>query len=74
MERRYHEAPYPGAPITVPCRHCASPNMLDRERIEITNGRSWARCETCEDWFLVRWEDAVALGIAKPVDFDDSTD
>jgi hypothetical protein len=74
VERRYHEPPYPGAPLTVPCRHCARLNALDAGRIEITDGRTWQRCESCEDWFLVRWEDAVRLGIAKPVDADDSAD
>lgn len=68
MERRYREPPYPGAPITVPCRHCAYPNVLTKDHIEITDGRAWAKCQTCEDWFLVRWDDAAALGIVKPLD------
>lgn len=68
MERRYHEPPIPGAPITVPCRHCASPNALEVSRIEISEGRAWSKCTVCDDWFLVRWDDAVALGMVKPVD------
>ena len=74
MERRYQQPPFPGAPLTVPCRHCAMPNRLDANRIEITQGRAWARCETCDDWYLVRWEDAAALGIVKPVDAVDVHD
>lgn len=68
MERRYHEPPRPGAHLVVPCRHCAMPNVLDVNRIEITQGRAWQRCDTCEDWYLVRWDDAVQLGVVKPVD------
>ena len=52
----------------MPCRHCATANVLDADRIEISQGRAWQRCDTCEDWYLVRWEDAVSLGIVKPVD------
>jgi hypothetical protein len=72
VERRYHEPPFPGAPITVPCRHCATLNTLDPNRIEISEGRAWQRCTTCDDWYLVRWDDAVALGIVKPVDAIDA--
>ena len=43
-------------------------NTLEASRIEITQGRAWQKCLTCDDWYLVRWEDAVALGIVKPVD------
>lgn len=68
MERRYHEPPYPGAAIRIPCRHCARLHTLDAARIEITDGRTWQLCESCEEWFLVRWDDAVVLGIVKPVD------
>ena len=72
MERRYHEPPYPGAPLIVPCRHCASANLVVSTRIEITDGRAWAKCDTCDDWYLVRWDDAVSLGIAKPADAIDN--
>ena len=68
MERRYHESPGVGVPIMVPCRHCATPHVLDESLIEISQGRAWQRCDVCEDWYLVRWEDAAALGIVKPVD------
>ena len=68
MERRYHEPAFPGAPVAVPCRHCASMNVLDAGRLEIAAGRAWHRCDVCEEWFLVRWDDAVSLGVARPVD------
>jgi hypothetical protein len=74
VERRYHEPPSSGAPLIVPCRHCASANVLDVRRIEISQGRAWQRCDTCEDWYLVRWEDAAALGVVKPVNAVDATD
>ena len=74
MERRYHEPPPPGLPLAIPCRHCAMPNVLDASQMDITQGRAWAKCGTCEDWFLVRWEDAVALGVVKPVDAIEVTD
>ena len=74
MERRYHEAPYPGAPTTVPCRHCATVNTLDASRIEISQGRAWQRCASCDEWYLVRWEDAAALGLVKPVEVDTGSD
>ena len=50
------------------------PNVLNASQIDITQGRAWAKCGTCEDWFLVRWEDAVALGVVKPVDAIDIAD
>ena len=60
--------------LVVPCRHCATANVLDVDRIEISQGRAWQRCDTCEDWYLVRWDDAVILGIVKPVDAIDGDD
>ena len=74
VERRYHEAPNEGVPLIVPCRHCATPNLLAPDRIEISQGRAWGKCDSCDDWYLVRWEDAVSLGIAKPADAVDTPD
>jgi len=74
VERRYHEPPPAGMHRVVPCRHCATANVLDAARIEISQGRAWQRCDTCEDWYLVRWDDAVTLGIVKPVDAVDVDD
>ena len=74
MERRYHEPPGPGVPIIIPCRHCTTATLLDASRIEISQGRAWQRCDGCEEWYLVRWEDAVALGVAKPADAIDTPD
>lgn len=74
MERRYHENPYPGAPITVPCRHCFRAQQLEASRIEISQGRAWQKCLACEEWYLVRWDDAIALGVVKPADALDHHD
>ena len=74
MERRYHQPPYPGAPLTIPCRHCAFLNEPDPARVEVTEGRAWQRCASCEEWFLVRWDDAASIGVVKPVDVDVPTD
>ena len=74
MERRYHEPPAAGVPIIIPCRHCTAANLLAPDRLDVSQGRAWARCDTCEDWFLVRWDDAAMLGIVKPADAIDTPD
>jgi hypothetical protein len=61
VERRFHpDDPDAGAPC-VPCRHCWEHQPLERDRIDIKEGRAWHRCRVCQDWYLVRWEDAVAV-------------
>jgi hypothetical protein len=38
----------------------------DRERVDIVEARIYYRCPRCEAWFLIRWDDAVALGVVPP--------
>jgi DNA-directed RNA polymerase subunit RPC12/RpoP len=43
------------------------------ERVELDEARAYYRCSRCEATFLIRWDDAVALGVAsqradQPVD------
>jgi len=66
VERRYPGS-HSALPIVTPCRHCAEPQRLEADRVDIHQGRSWYRCVRCEEWFLIRWDDAVALGAAPPV-------
>jgi hypothetical protein len=33
-------------------------------RIEIAHGEAWHRCRSCDEPSPLRWEDAVALGLA----------
>jgi hypothetical protein len=66
VERRYHSSDS-DLPIVTPCRHCASPQTLEAARVDIHQGRSWYRCARCDEWFLIRWDDAVALGAAPPI-------
>jgi hypothetical protein len=66
VERRYPGS-HSALPIVTPCRHCAEPQQLEADRVDIHQGRSWYRCIRCEEWFLIRWDDAVALGAAPPV-------
>lgn len=60
-DRRFERQDGSGAPVVV-CKVCWDRIPLQRERIEIADGRVYYRCQSCEGSFLVRWEDAVALG------------
>jgi len=53
-------------PIYVDCRLCWRRIKLDPDRIEITDGRIVYRCQHCESPFLVRADDADALGVPGP--------
>jgi hypothetical protein len=57
----------PDRPLRAQCRHCNEYQDLRSQRVEVDEGRVWCRCERCDEWFLIRWDDAVALGVAKPV-------
>ncbi len=58
MDRRQEEVT---TPIVVNCRHCLHHQALYAERMELGRRRAWYRCRSCENWFAVRWDDAVAL-------------
>jgi hypothetical protein len=51
-------------PIVVRCRHCSKPQVLAVPRVDASDGQAAHRCVGCEQWFPIRREDAVALGVA----------
>ncbi len=55
-------------PIDAVCRSCWSHIQLLAERVEIIESRAWYHCQRCEQSFLIRWDDAVALGAMRPPD------
>lgn len=61
-DRRY-TGPSEGA--LVPCRSCWTHFRLDRRRIEIIEARAFHRCPSCDALVLIRWKDAVALGVVR---------
>ncbi len=63
VERRYHSDEAEVSTPCVPCRHCWEHQPLDRNRLDLQEGRAWHRCRRCQEWYLVRWEDAVALQV-----------
>jgi hypothetical protein len=48
--------------------------LLKRERVEMVEARAYYRCPECDASFLVRWEDAVALGVVPPGSDPDETE
>lgn len=52
--------------IFINCRLCWRRIKLEPDRIELTNNATAYRCQMCESSFLIRYEDAVALGVAQP--------
>jgi len=60
MERRLPEEERDGF---VPCRVCFATQTLDPARIELVYGHAYFRCPDCGGSTLIRWEDAVALGV-----------
>jgi hypothetical protein len=64
-ERRY-KPHADGDPIDAVCRSCWVHIPLLPERVEIIEGRALYHCQKCEQSFLIRWDDAVALGAMKP--------
>jgi hypothetical protein len=53
------------ATIGVVCRVCWAHVRISRERVELVEGRVYVCCPECTGSFLIRWDDAVALGIAE---------
>jgi hypothetical protein len=45
---------------------------LKPERVEMVDARAYYRCPECDASFLVRWEDAVALGVVPAVENPDA--
>jgi len=66
-ERRY-KPHADGDPIDAVCRSCWAHIQLLAERVEIIESRAWYHCQKCEQSFLIRWDDAVALGAMRPPD------
>jgi len=62
MERRLPDEEREGF---LPCRVCFATQKLDPARIELANGYAYFRCPECGGSTLVRWEDAVALGVVE---------
>jgi hypothetical protein len=65
MDRR---APRETTPIVVNCRHCLHHQALYAARMDLEPRKAWYRCRSCENWFVIRWDDAVALGLAASAD------
>jgi hypothetical protein len=40
---------------------------LSANRVEVRDGKALHRCRACNVWFVIRWDDAVALGVAEPL-------
>jgi len=36
---------------------------LSPARAEVRDGQAYHRCRACNVWFVIRWDDAVALGV-----------
>jgi hypothetical protein len=64
VERRWSDGSQ--LPIVAPCRRCSQPQLLSAARIEVQDGKAMHRCRACNVWFAIRWDDAVALGVAQP--------
>jgi hypothetical protein len=47
------------------CRACRRLQHLAAERVEITTDGAHHRCPFCDEVYPIRWEDAVALGVAR---------
>jgi len=56
-------------PIVAPCRRCSQPQLLSAVRTEVRDGQAYHRCRACNVWFVIRRDDAVALGLV-PADAD----
>jgi hypothetical protein len=65
MERRMNPGPTPPR-VFMNCRLCWERLQLDGARVErLDNGGYAYRCQRCENSFLLRLDDIVALGIAE---------
>jgi hypothetical protein len=61
VERRWNDGSE--MPIVAPCRRCSQPQLLSPARAEVRDGQAYHRCRACNVWFVIRWDDAVALGV-----------
>ena len=48
----------------VVCRVCWTHTKLRAEKIDLVDGRAYQRCPQCDASSLIRWGDAVTLGLA----------
>ena len=48
----------------VVCRVCWTHTHLVVEKIDLADGRAYHRCPQCDASSLIRWVDAMALGVA----------
>jgi len=48
------------------CRLCWKRIKLDPERVEVSNWQIVYRCQLCDSTFLIRTDDAIALGVQPP--------
>ena len=60
-----HTPATPELGVVVVCRVCWTHTNLAAEKIDLTDGRAYHRCPQCDASSLVRWGDAVALGLAE---------
>ena len=63
-ERRHRPAT-PDLAFVVVCRVCWTHTPLEPEKIDLTDGRAYHRCPQCDASSLIRWGDAVSLGLAE---------
>jgi hypothetical protein len=66
VERRWNDGSQ--LPIVAPCRRCSQPQLLSATRTEVHDGQARHRCRACNAWFVIRWDDAVALGVVQPAE------
>ena len=64
-ERRFHQ-PDDG-PRRVGCRVCFRRSPVAIEYLNLVEGRVTFRCPECGGTSLVRWDDATAVGLLRPV-------
>ena len=48
----------------VVCRVCWTHTDLQAEKIDLVEGRAYHRCPKCDASSLIRWGDAVTMGLA----------
>jgi len=64
-ERRHRGAHTPDD-VYMNCRLCWKRIKLDPERVEVSNWQIVYRCQLCDSTFLIRTDDAIALGVQPP--------
>jgi hypothetical protein len=71
VNRRETWSAQPTTAVVVNCRHCLHHQSLTAERVTTwtlsRDPQAWYRCRSCENWFRIRWADAVNLGVVQPL-------